>query len=222
MQARKKLAAAALSSAIVIMTGSAASAHVTANPSNVAAGGYGRVDFRVPHGCEGASTNVVEVKIPNGVVSLKPQSKPGWTVETTMVTTEPYELHGQTMTEQIGVVRWKGGSLPDAQFDDFAISAKFPDTAGTALYFPTVQYCGEKSSSWIEIPTATGQELEHPAPAVLLIAAAPESKPDQAPDSAKTESSDDTGNGTDPLSVIALLLGAAGAVLGGVSLTRRR
>ena len=80
------------------------------------------------------------------VMALRHHVPVGFDPGIEMVDTEPYELHGQTLTSQIGVVRWTGGSLADSQFDDFAISAKFPDSAGETLYFPTIQYCGGKTA----------------------------------------------------------------------------
>lgn len=216
-----------------------ASAHVTANPATAPAGGYGRVDFRVPHGCEGEATNVVEIKIPTGVVSLKPLAKSGWKVETETVETEAYQLHGQTLTSQIGVVRWSGGSLSDSEFDDFAISAKFPDQAGQTLYFPTIQYCENGTAEWLDIPGADGKEPEHPAPAVLLVpdkGHAPSSDDAQAVSKQITEmegkinelskdklsSTDDEDGGSNALSAAALITGLTAAGLSGVALSRKR
>lgn len=237
MHAFRTLTVAGIIGAVLTLSAGVASAHVTANPATAPAGGYGRVDFRVPHGCDGEPTNTVEVKIPVGVVSLKPLAKPGWTVETEMVDTEPYELHGQTLTSQIGVVRWTGGSLADSQFDDFAISAKFPDSAGETLYFPTIQYCGGKTAEWLDIPVSGGAEPEHPAPAVLLVgndekapatgdtAGAADAERRIADLEAKVatlSSSGGSDRSSNTLSVIALIAGIAGVGVAGVALVRKR
>ncbi len=42
----------------------------------------------MPHGCGSAATTGITVSIPEGVVNVKPQPKPGWTLATQ---TGPYE-----------------------------------------------------------------------------------------------------------------------------------
>lgn len=146
----KALLATAIGGTIILAGAGMASAHASIPNGELAADGYGQISVRVPHGCEGAPTNVVEVQIPDGFSSIKPQAKAGWTVETEMVElAEPIELHGNTITERVGVVRWKGGSLPDSQYDDFGITLKAPDAAGTTAAFPTIQYCENASVEWI-------------------------------------------------------------------------
>ena len=36
----------------------------------------------IPHGCDGSATTRVRVLIPEGVISVKPMPKPGWSIET--------------------------------------------------------------------------------------------------------------------------------------------
>jgi uncharacterized protein YcnI len=129
------------------------------------------IHLRVPHGCEGAATDTLEVQIPDGVVSAQPEYVPGWTIETEMVESEPYERFGETLTERVGVIRWIGGELPDAAFYDFAIRATFLGDEGTTLAFPTLQRCGELEEAWIE-PVVEGEaEREFPTPVVAIGAA---------------------------------------------------
>jgi uncharacterized protein YcnI len=147
----KRLLVAGVTGSIVLLGGaSVASAHASIPSDDLTAAGYGHIAIRVPHGCEGLPTNIVEVQIPDGFTAIKPQAKAGWTVETEMVTlAEPIEMHGNTITERVGVIRWSGGNLADDQFDDFGISLKAPDAAGTVAEFPTIQYCGDASVAWI-------------------------------------------------------------------------
>src|SRR5262245_5182379 len=106
------------------------SAHVTIPEGQVPGGGEGAViHLRVPHGCEGAPTDSIEVQIPTGVIGVTPEAVPGWTVETETEATDPYELYGTTLTERTSVVRWTGGSLADHQYLDFGIDAIFPEDA---------------------------------------------------------------------------------------------
>jgi uncharacterized protein YcnI len=151
-----------------LVTALPASAHITIPETHVPAGGSTVVHLRVPHGCEGDPTTAIEVQLPDGVVSGQPEFVPGWSVETEMVESEPYDQFGQTLTERVGVIRWSGGELPDLAFLDFGIRARFLADEGAVLAFPVVQRCGETEVAWIE-PTVEGQaEPEHPAPTVTV------------------------------------------------------
>jgi len=54
-----------------------ATAHVTANPDQAPADSWFRTALRVSHGCGGTPTVTVRVKLPDGVLSVRPQMKPG-------------------------------------------------------------------------------------------------------------------------------------------------
>lgn len=133
-----------------------ASAHIVADPGQANVGAYQAVRFRVGHGCgDGAATTAVRIEIPPQMVSARPQPKPGWTLE--------IERGDEG---KVAAVTWRG-SLPDEQFDEFALMFKLPDGAGT-LYLPTVQSCGDEQSQWIAIP-APGERPSHPAPSLTLV-----------------------------------------------------
>ena len=161
-----------IASALLLAAGTA-HAHVTANPNEAPADSYFRTAFRVGHGCAGAATTAVRVKIPDGVLAVKPQVKPGWSIEIKMRKLEkPAELgHGRTVSETVDEIAWRGGPLPDAHFDEFGLSMRLPAQAGNTLYFPFVQECEQGVHRWIEIP-AQGQkwdDLREPAPFIRLI-----------------------------------------------------
>lgn len=151
---------------------SPACAHVTVQPAEADAGKYSQIAFTVPHGCAGSATVALRVKMPDGVSSVKPQMKPGWTVEIRKKKPDApvQSSHGHAITEVVDEVSWRGGPLPDDLFDTFGLVMKLPDTPGQPLYFPAVQECEQGVSRWIEIPAA-GQApsaLHEPAPAVQL------------------------------------------------------
>ncbi len=158
--------------AAFISWGGSAQAHVTANPDEGVAGRYAQTSLRVSHGCAGSPTVAVRVKIPEGVIQVKPQAKPGWTVEVKKRTLpQPVDAgHGVRVTETVDEVVWRGGPLPDAYYDEFGLIMKLPDAAGTTLWFPVVQECAQGVHRWIEIPAA-GQgwnDLREPAPFVKV------------------------------------------------------
>jgi uncharacterized protein YcnI len=114
------------------------------------------IHVRVPSGCSGQPTDRIEVNIPEGVLAVSPEAVVGWTTELERVTTEPYDLFGQTLTERVAVVRWSGGVLPADQFQDFGIDALFRVEPGD-LVFPVIQGCGETEVAWTE-PPVEGQD----------------------------------------------------------------
>lgn len=152
---------------------SPALAHVTLGQESAPAGSYYKAVFRVPHGCEGSATTSVSIRIPEGVISVKPQPKPGWTVTTENAAyAQTYEVHGKPVSEGVVKVTWQGGPLPDDQFDEFAFLAKLPsDPEIMKLFFPVEQACEKGSTAWDEFaaPGVDPHSLDRPAPALMLI-----------------------------------------------------
>ena len=172
---RSRRAVAALSGSLLALTVAApAMAHVSVPEGEVHSGSTAVIHFRVPHGCEEANTDTVEIQLPDGVVGAQPEYIPGWTVEVEMVESEPYERFGETLTERVGVVRWSGGDLPHFAYYDFAVRATFLNDAGTVLAFPTVQKCGDAEIAWIEPVVEGAEEPEYPTPTVTVVEAATE------------------------------------------------
>jgi uncharacterized protein YcnI len=160
-------------SALLVAAAGPVHAHVTANPAEGPADSYFRTAFRIGHGCAGRATTAVRVKIPDGVIAVRPQAKAGWAIEITMrKLAKPVEIsHGRTVSETVDEIAWRGGPLPDAHFDEFGLSLRTPAKPGATLYFPIVQECEQGVHRWIEIP-AVGQkwgDLKEPAPFIRLI-----------------------------------------------------
>lgn len=151
-------------------------AHVTANPDNGTAGKYFETKFRVSHGCDGSDTVSVSVKLPKGIVSLKPQAKAGWTAEIKKSKLDkPVPAgHGKMADEQFDEIIWKGGPLPNDQYDEFGILFKLPDAPGI-LWFPVKQVCEKGVEDWKNVPANIDlwHDTDHPAPFVKITPAAP-------------------------------------------------
>ncbi len=154
-------------------TGTMANAHATLETKEAVVGSYYKAVVRIGHGCDGSATKSMRVQIPEGVLSVKPMPKPGWTLETVKGAYEnSYELHGRTLSEGVKEVVWTG-ELADPHFDEFVFMAKLDKSlpAGEMLFFPTVQACFEGENPWVEIP-AKGQDphdLKKPAPGLMLL-----------------------------------------------------
>lgn len=170
--ARAMLAATLLSVVPVVFLPGGAFAHVTLETKQAPSGSYYKAVLRVGHGCDGSPTRTIRVRVPDGVVAVKPMPKTGWTlsiVEGTYAT--PYESHGKTITKGVTELAWSAGTLPDAWYDEFVFQAKLPEKpAGTVLYFPVVQECEKGAHRWIEIPEPgkSGHDDKEPAPSVTL------------------------------------------------------
>ncbi len=166
-----KLFSTALLAATLLST--PALAHVTANPDTGPAGQYFQTSLRISHGCDGSPTREVRVKLPKGLVSLRAQAKPGWTVT---IKKRPLEKpvpagHRKMASEEFAEVVWSGGTLPDDQYDEFGLLVKLPDLPHEILWLPVTQVCAKGENGWTEIP-APGQEwhdVKNPAPFIHIM-----------------------------------------------------
>jgi len=158
-----------LLAAAVVLTGSAASAHIVMTNTQAAPGSGYVGALRVSHGCAGGSaTTAITVTLPAGVNSAKPQPKPGWTVilEREPLATPIRGEGGQTMTQRVKSITWTG-RLSDDQFDEFGMSITLPQASGL-LYFPTVQRCEAGENRWTDIPAAGAKWTSVPRPAPVI------------------------------------------------------
>ncbi len=158
--------------AILCLVSVPAFAHVTANPNQGEAGSYFETAFRVSHGCEGTDTVEVAIQMPKGMIVAKPQAKAGWQVEIKKSKLDkPVPAgHGKMADEQIDEIVWRGGALPDGQYDSFGVLMKLPEGEEQTLWFPVTQTCVKGSHQWLEIPAAGQQwhEVKSPAPFVKV------------------------------------------------------
>jgi uncharacterized protein len=219
----------AVIAAVALGAPAAAGAHVTLQPDSAPAGGYTRLDVRVPNERDGAGTVKVAVQMPPGVATASYEPVPGWTVKVTRERLdEPIDVHGEAVTEQVSRVTWTGdprdgGIIAPGQFQDFGLSLRMPDgEAGQKLTFKALQtYEGGEVVRWIG-----PEDADEPAPVVTLAAeegqdAAPAEAPGEpAPASARTAEDD---GGSDGLAIAALIVGAVGlaAGIGGLLAARR-
>lgn len=153
-----------------------ASAHVTLAKSQAQVGARYQAVLRVPHGCQGSATIGLRVQIPEGFIGVKPQPKPGWTLEVVRGDyTQPHSLFGNPVASGVREIRWSGGPLLDEHYDEFVFVgyASGELTPGSVLYFPVVQECEQGVSRWIDRPTPDSppakDHSDAPAPALKLL-----------------------------------------------------
>lgn len=163
----------ALVGSFLVAAANPAFAHITLETGEAPTSSAYRAVLRVGHGCEGSPTTTIRIQIPDGIIAVEPMPKPGWTLETiTAPYPEPVSYLDQTLTEGVREIIWRGGNLPDGQYDEFVFDGQLQGKVGQVLYFPVVQECDGAVSRWIDIPTEgqSPHDLEEPAPAVTLTA----------------------------------------------------
>jgi uncharacterized protein YcnI len=225
-----RLAVVAATAATVVVTSAGlASAHVAVSSPDASEGGYGKVTFRVPNESDTASTVKIRIQLPTDkpLASVSTMPVPGWTATTTKAPVNPpiKDDDGNTVSEAVSVVEFDaapGGGIGPGQFQEFSLlGGPFPKAA--SLAFPVVQsYSDGSESAWIE-PTVEGQaEPEHPAPVLKLSGDAAASGSAAAPTTGTATATHDHGSqlaGSPAgvalfLAILALVVGAAGVVLG--------
>lgn len=140
-------------------------AHVVLAQKAAPAGTYYRAQFMVGHGCAGSATVAVQVDIPDGVPVARPQPKAGWTLTyESGPLAEPAMVHGKPKTEGIRRVVWRGGPLPDEQYEEFGMML-FLAKPGR-LYFRVLQTCETGANDWAGI--AAEGEAKPAFPAATL------------------------------------------------------
>jgi uncharacterized protein YcnI len=195
-------------------------AHVTVQPEEAPAGGFTRLDVRVPNERDNADTTKVDVQFPPGFLSVSTEPVPGWNIKITKRKLDkPVEQFGEQVTEEVGRITFTGGAIRPGEFQDFGLSLGVPDKPGSTLTFKAVQtYSNGEVVRWIG-PT----DSEEPAPQVKLTAAEAEAGGGGAQPAGQpaAEEGDDDG-GSDTLAIIALIVGIAGLAAGLAALFLRR
>ena len=215
---RRTIAAATLAATLALPA--AAAAHVTLQPNEAPAGGFARLDVRVPNEEDAKATTKVVVQLPSGFADASYEPVAGWTVRETRrklatpVTTDD----GDKLTDELATISFTaapGKGIEPGQFQDFGLSLGLPDKpAGTKLAFKALQtYSGGEVVRWIG-----AEGSERPAPVVTLVAASGEHGAAAAPAPAAA-SDDGDGNG---LAIVALIVGVLGLLAGGAALATAR
>jgi periplasmic copper chaperone A len=214
---RSYIVGAALAGALALAP--PAGAHVTLQPEEAPAGGFTRLDVRVPNERDNADTTKVVVQFPPGFLSVSTEPVPGWESEIGMRKLDkPVEQFGEQVTEEVGRITFTGGAIGPGEFQDFGLSLGVPDKPGSTVTFKALQtYSNGEVVRWIGPP-----DSESPAPQVKLTAAEVEGGAAQpAAQQPAADGGDDDG-GSDTLAIIALIVGIAGLAAGLAALFLRR
>lgn len=148
---RRLLLLSAALGAVLLTAAAPASAHIDPEPKEAQAGSTQPIAFTVEHGCDGSPTTQLDMRLPDGVTGAQPDPVEGW---------------NGSVAEN--VITFVGGPLPDDVEATFSVTMTLPPTPDTTIYFPFVQRCEVGEIRWIGIPAEPGDELDEPAPALLL------------------------------------------------------
>lgn len=214
---------------LMLMGLGSASAHVSATPTETAAGAYTLVTFAVGHGCEGSSTTSVTITLPDELNAATPTVNPNWTISTaTQKLDTPRTLaNGSKISERTESITYTAKTpLADHERDTFTLSLQLPDAAGTTLNFPTLQKCETGQTDWKEIPAAGADHdsVDSPAPAMTITAAvagdAHGGHGSSSDSASASHTSDKNDAGTSWPAWLGLGAGLAGLILGGLAFLR--
>lgn len=159
--------------ALVFAGSGLASAHVTINADETAAGSYSLLTVAFSHGCDGSGTTQISISVPDEIETIKPGMNYGWTVETVSdeAATPAAGDHGESAEMISEIVYTANEPVPDGFYDQLLLQVKLPDgAAGETVYFPVIQTCEEGETAWVQIPAdgESGDDLESPAPSVTV------------------------------------------------------
>jgi uncharacterized protein YcnI len=121
----KLLLTAATAAVLLFNTASGALAHVVVRPAEV--GAAARTNFTVSVPTEEDNPTVgVRLILPEGLSSVRPNVKSGWSIE--------LKKSGEGGEAKVTEIVWTGGSIPPEQRDEFVFGAQAPAQAGNLVW----------------------------------------------------------------------------------------
>ncbi|WP_422733771.1 DUF1775 domain-containing protein [Micromonospora sp. WMMD558] len=146
------VAALAAAAAVLLLTGSPATAHVLLAKAQPNGDGSTTLTFTFDHGCGESPTTELIVSLPAGATPASRTEQPaGWTASTAP-----------------SRVTWAGPGLKAGAEAAFSLTTRLTGTIGQPLRFPTVQRCANGAAyEWTDPQTGD----EHPAPSLIATGA---------------------------------------------------
>ncbi len=122
-------------------------AHVVVRPGEVGVGERTNFVVSVPTE-EDTPTTQVRLLIPEQLQSIRPNVKPGWSIELVR--------SGEGENSRVSEIIWYGGSIPPDQRDEFVFSSQAPGQAGELVWKAYQTYASGNVSQW----EASPEEIE--------------------------------------------------------------
>lgn len=130
-------------------------AHVVVKPSEAGIGAYQTFTISVPNEKDNPTIGL-RLVIPNGLESVTPNVKPGWTIDTKKV--------GDREDANVAEITWTNGSIPPEQRDEFVFSAQVPAKETTLQWKAYQTYEDGTVVTWDQKPTKEEKEDETKGP----------------------------------------------------------
>lgn len=140
----------AILAAILLLTASSASAHVTVKPGEVGVGSFQTFTVSVPNE-RNVPTTGIRLVLPEGLEHVTPTVKPGWRIEVVHGEGVEGSDSGHGDEEIVKEIIWSGGGIGAGFRDDFSFSARVPATQGS-LFWKAYQSYGNSVVAWELLP----------------------------------------------------------------------
>jgi periplasmic copper chaperone A len=202
---------------LVLTMPAGAAAHIRVQPEEVEAGAYTVLQVNVPNESRDLATTKVVLEFPPGFTYALHRPVAGWSADVKMTKAAKSIIGGQSVPAGVGRVTWtarqRGAEIQPEQFEEFPIAVEVPETAGDRITFKAMQtYENGDVVRWVGGPNS-----QEPAPQLLVTAAAEEQGAAVGDDATAEE---DSGDESDGLVILALILGILGLLAGVTALVR--
>lgn len=174
-----------------------APAHVTMEPSfGAVTGDYFSTSVKVPHGLKDHWTSKLEITLPDGILTVKPEQKHGWAVGIETRSIEPYWSHGREVATGPSKVTFTAEAVENSLHNDHMLRLELQTKIGCSfndahlntiwqdqhtLWFPVKQFMSTQGTldhavltDWKAIPAENGSPWgstgNKPAPFVFVYA----------------------------------------------------
>jgi uncharacterized protein YcnI len=230
----KLLAAAGLTTVIVVAMSAPAFAHVTTDPGSAPQGGEITLGFRVPNEQTNVNVTQVEVDLPTDtpLLGVDTEPLPGWTAKVTQVNLNPpVQTDDGPVTQAVSQIIWTaeaGGGTAPGQFQEFYILVQqLPDKANQVIFKALQTYSDGTIVRWID-PVVAGQEApDHPTPILTLTPASGGGAPATTATGSGTAidvsklARKTSVNSAQTIGIIGIVLGALGLIAATIAIATR-
>lgn len=158
----------------MVITASAAAAHVTVSPGSITAGSFTTLTFRMPNESATADVTKLVLTLPadHPFPTVSARHIPGWTVSlTTTQLPAPITEGDFTLTEAITAVTFTAddtGELKPKEYLTFDVYVGPVPDVRTMLIPATQTYDDNTTVEWNEPTPASGPAPDHPAPTLTI------------------------------------------------------
>lgn len=200
-----KKVSASLAIAVVsaFVVSGVASAHVVVKPGEVETAARQVFTIGVPNESETASVVGVRLVIPEGLESVRPNTKAGWTVEV--------KKTGEGENAKVTELVWTGGTVPVDQRDEFLFQGKAPAKTGELKWKAYETYSDGTTVAWEEEPSE--KEDSKPYSVTKVVAAAKAADTTAVSDTQATGASDGKVNAAIGLGILGVVLSAVALIV---------